>query len=112
MKFLIDHNLSPTLVHHLKDHYPGSMHTSELGFDRTPDHDLWQHAKANGFSILTKDTDFEQLSLLRGAPPKVVWLRIGNASTQVVRDLLNAHRTDIVAFLNDEERSLLALGLG
>jgi predicted nuclease of predicted toxin-antitoxin system len=36
------------------------------------------------FSILTKDTDFEKYSILRGAPPKVVWLRIGNASNKEV----------------------------
>ncbi|QQR86494.1 MAG: DUF5615 family PIN-like protein [Flavobacteriales bacterium] len=112
MKFLIDHNLSPILVHHLKDHYPGSVHTSTLGFDRTPDHDLWRYAKDNGFSILTKDTDFEQLSLLHGAPPKVIWLRIGNAPTKVVRELIDAHRDDIQAFLQDEERSFMALGPG
>ena len=112
MKFLIDHNLSPTLVRHLKDRYPGSVHTSDLGFDRTPDHSLWNYARENGCSILTKDTDFEQLSLLRGAPPKVVWLRVGNASTQGVVDLLAAHQGDIAEFLRDGERSLLALGPG
>jgi predicted nuclease of predicted toxin-antitoxin system len=109
VKLLIDHNLSPTLVVHLKDRYPGSVHTMELGFERKPDHDLWSYARDNGFTILTKDTDFEQLSLLRGAPPKVVWLRIGNSATREVLDLLHKHHRDIEEFEQDGERSLLAL---
>jgi len=56
----------------------------ELHFERTPDKGLWTYAADHGFSILTKDTDFEKYSLLRGAPPKVVWLRIGNASNKEV----------------------------
>ncbi|MBL7981003.1 MAG: DUF5615 family PIN-like protein [Flavobacteriales bacterium] len=109
MKFLIDHNLSPKLVQHLAEGFPGSAHTTELGFDRTPDHDLWRYAAEHGFHILTKDTDYEQISMLRGAPPKVVWLRIGNAPTSAVVALLSKYRSEIVAFLLDEERSLLAL---
>ena len=109
MKFLIDHNLSPRLVHHLANAFPGSVHTSDLGFDRTPDHDLWRYAKEHGFGILTKDTDYEQLSILRGAPPKVVWLRIGNSTTHDVLGLLQKHHHAILEFLRDEERSLMAL---
>jgi predicted nuclease of predicted toxin-antitoxin system len=82
----------------------------ELGFDRTADHALWHYAREEGFSILTKDTDFEQLSLLRGAPPKVIWLRIGNCTTRQVLALLNSHHADIAVFHEDTERSLLALG--
>ena len=70
MKFLIDHNLSPKLVKHLAGTFPGCVHTENLGFGRTSDQDLWRYARENGFSILTKDTDYEQLSMLRGAPPK------------------------------------------
>jgi predicted nuclease of predicted toxin-antitoxin system len=109
VKFLIDHNLSPTLARHLEDRYPGSVHTMELGFDRTADHALWHYAREEGFSILTKDTDFEQLSLLRGAPPKVIWLRIGNCTTGQVLALLDRHHSDIGDFNRDTERSLLAL---
>lgn len=109
MKFLIDHNLSPKLVKHLAGTFPGCVHTENLGFGRTSDQDLWQYARENGFSILTKDTDYEQLSMLRGAPPKVIWLRIGNAPTRRVIEVLAKHHLAIVDFLKDEERSLLAI---
>jgi len=111
VKFLIDHNLSPKLVHHLKDSYPGSVHTADIGFDRTPDQELWKYAAQHGFHILTKDTDYEQISMLKGAPPKVVWLRIGNAPTRTVLMVLDSYRTEIEQFLYDDERTLLALSL-
>ena len=109
MSFLIDHKLSPRLVDHLGDRYPGTVHTRDLGFERIPDMEVWRHAAAQGHHILTKDTDFEQLSMLHGAPPKVVWLRVGNASTQAVITLLDRHQQEIADLLEDEERSLLAL---
>lgn len=109
MKFIVDHNLSPKLVPHLADRFPGTVHTLDLGFDRTTDHELWRFAKENDFHVLTKDTDFERLGLLRGAPPKVIWLRVGNAPTHAVLELLDKHHADIVTFLNSEEGSVLAL---
>ncbi len=110
MKFLVDHNLSPKLTHFLEPWFPGSVHTMELGFERSPDHDLWAYAAEHGFSILTKDTDFEKYSLLRGAPPKVVWLRIGNATNNVVMQLIGDNVEAIKLFLASEESALMALG--
>lgn len=31
--------------------------------------------------VVSKDSDFRQLAFLFGPPPKVMWLRVGNAST-------------------------------
>lgn len=110
MKLLIDHNLSPRLAQHLQASYPGSMHTMELGLDKAPDRWIWEYAATNGFSILTKDTDFQQLSILRGAPPKVIWVRVGNAPTQAVIELLTKYSDGIQDFLNDPEQAALVLG--
>jgi predicted nuclease of predicted toxin-antitoxin system len=49
------------------------------------------------------------MSFLRGAPPKVVWLRIGNAPTQAVVDLLRSRIADIEYFVRDAETALLAV---
>ena len=111
MKFLIDHNLSPKLVKELQETFPGTLHTLDLQFDRTPDIEIWKYAIENEYHILTKDTDFEQLSMLCGTPPKVVWLRIGNAPTTTVKDVLRKYLDEIMEFLNAPERSLLALSL-
>jgi predicted nuclease of predicted toxin-antitoxin system len=55
---------------------------------------------------VTKDEDFH--SVLRGAPPKVIWLRLGNASTEDVARLLRERREDIYRFAGQDEATFLA----
>ena len=62
-----------------------------------------------GFAIASKDSDFQQRAVLRGHPPKVVWVRLGNCSTEDVADLLRTHLTDLLAFESDPAASFLAL---
>ena len=59
--------------------------------------------------IVSKDNDFAELAVLRGAPPKVIWLRIGNCSSRAVERLLRAQATLIDEFANDAERVVLEL---
>jgi predicted nuclease of predicted toxin-antitoxin system len=56
-----------------------------------------------------KDNDFRQLSFLRGAPPKVVWLRIGNSPTKAVVELLRSRKADLESFARDAETALLTI---
>lgn len=74
-----------------------------------PDDDVWSYARKHGLGLVSKDNDFRQLSFLRGAPPKVVWLRIGNAPTQAVVDLLGFRKADIESFVRDTDTSLLTI---
>ena len=77
MKLLFDQNLSPRLLHLLADIYAQSIHVREVGLHDADDLVVWEYAKANGFAIVSKDSDFQQRSLLEGAPPKFIWLRVG-----------------------------------
>jgi predicted nuclease of predicted toxin-antitoxin system len=108
-RLLFDENLSSRLVKLLAEHFPQSAHVDELGLRGQPDADLWNHARDFGFVLVSKDNDFRQLSFLRGAPPKVVWLRIGNAPTNAVADLLRARKTDLEVFVLDPETSLITI---
>lgn len=110
MKFIVDHNLPPRLARLLEQHFRGTRHTLDLDFDRMPDTELWQYAKDNGFHLITKDGDHFQLSLLKGAPPKVVWVRIGNAPASSVLELIKRHLDTIEDFLNEDGPTVLALG--
>jgi predicted nuclease of predicted toxin-antitoxin system len=47
--------------------------------------------------------------LLRGAPPKVIWLVVGNTSTADILRILLAHATAIEAFITEPITSLLTL---
>jgi predicted nuclease of predicted toxin-antitoxin system len=59
----------------------------------------------------TVDNDFRQLSFLHGAPPKVIWLSVGNAVTETILRFLRTQHIEIQAFEADEEASLLVLTL-
>lgn len=64
MKLLFDQNLSPRLVNRLTTDYPHSAHVSTLGLDQALDIDVWIYARDNGFTIVTKDADFSDMSVL------------------------------------------------
>ena len=112
MKFLLDQNLSPGLVGDLIALYPGSAHVRQFGLERASDGLVWDHARASGFTLLSKDSDFIQLSFLLGAPPKVVHLRAGNCSTREVLHMVLAHRARLMEFEADAQAALLVLGRG
>lgn len=51
------------------------------------------------------------MSFLKGSPPKVVWLSVGNAGTDVIAQLLLDSREHIAAFISAPEEALLVLEL-
>jgi predicted nuclease of predicted toxin-antitoxin system len=75
MKLLFDHHLSHKLIKRLADVFPDSTQTRLLGMARSDDPVIWEHAKQNGFIVVTLDSDFYDLSVLRGHPPKLIWVR-------------------------------------
>jgi predicted nuclease of predicted toxin-antitoxin system len=109
VKLLFDHNLSPRLVRLLADVYPGSEHVYNLEMDKASDSDIWSFSGQNGWTIVTKDADFHQRSLLLGQPPKVIWLRLGNCSVSVVAALLRERYITIRYFYDDPDAAFLAL---
>jgi predicted nuclease of predicted toxin-antitoxin system len=109
VKLLFDQNLSPKLVNRLADLFPGSDHVQSAGLDRADDDRVWEHARLNGFAIVTKDADYNNLSVLRGSPPKVIWLQLGNCTTAQVEAVFRARFADIEAFENDPPVGTLLL---
>ena len=109
MKLLFDQNVSPRLVTGLSDMYPGSVHVRDVGLARANDAAIWGYARAHGLTIVSKDSDFHQVSFLRGPPPKVIWIRRGNCTTADIKALLRSSLTEILAFGADVEAAFLAL---
>lgn len=108
VKLLFDQNLSPRLPRLLSDLYPGSAHVREVGLRDAGDAAIWEYARQQGFAIVSKDSDFQQQSLLFGQPPKFIWLRVGNCSAQQVLDLLRNYAPALKGFaLNMEESHLM-----
>lgn len=109
MKLLFDQNLSSALVARLADLFPGSTHVKSLGMMSADDVAIWSYAAQNGFTIVSKDSDFQQRSLLLGAPPKVVWLRVGNCPTGLIEKILGDRSVELHSFDTDPKQSLLVL---
>ncbi len=109
VKLLFDQNLSPKLVRRLSDLYPNSDHLDLLGLGTAEDTLVWGHAKDNGFVVVTKDADFADLSVLRGFPPKIVWIRRGNCSTTDIENLLRDHNSEIEDLATDSTSGILTL---
>jgi predicted nuclease of predicted toxin-antitoxin system len=103
MKLLFDHNLSPRLVRNFADLYPNSQHVFLLEMDsaeptlreRDDDLKIWEYASQKDYTIVPRDSDYNDLSLVRGFPPKVIWIRRGNCSTSEIESLLRSATSDI-----------------
>ena len=109
MKLLFDQNLSRTLVVRLRDVFPDSEHVAALDLDTATDREIWDYAREHGYVVASKDSDFRQLAFLYGPPPKVVWLRVGNASTATILRLILDHAAAIEVFGATEDEALLVV---
>ncbi len=79
--------------------------------ERLTDFNIWQFAKSNNYSILTFDEDFSELQNLYAFPPKIIWLRIGNASTNDIKTILLDKEPEIIDFLNNDELGVFEIYL-
>ncbi len=109
MKLLLDQNISWRLCDRLADLYPASEHVRNIGLIEAEDSDIWDHAKKNGYVIVSKDIDFQQRCLLFGHPPKVVWLRVGNCPVDKIEQLLRRFSVALHTFDKDQTRSYLMI---
>ncbi len=110
MKLLFDENLPQALVASLDDLYPGSEHVLTAGLGGSGDGAVWSYAGLHGLTIVSKDSDFFNRSVLSGAPPKVIWIRRGNCSTTEIEHLLRSRHGAITGFLNQDRETCLVLG--
>lgn len=109
MKLLFDENLSPRLARLLVDVFPNSIHVRDIDLEAADDPLVWEYARDNGLTLVSKDSDMHQRSFVFGPPPKVIWVRLGNCSTLQVEGLLRLHFDSIKAFHEDDYASFLSL---
>jgi predicted nuclease of predicted toxin-antitoxin system len=109
VKLLLDENLSHRIVQKIADLYPGSSHVKDCNLLNADDESVWKFAIQNGFAIVSKDSDFHQRSLLRGHPPKFIYLRDGNCSTTRITEILRRESQVIEDFASRKQESMLIL---
>lgn len=109
MKLLLDENLSRRIVPFLQDLYPGSTQVALIGLEQAEDRIIWNYAKDNGYVIVSRDADFEELSTFLGQPPQVIWLRVSNQSKAAILNLLVSNQRAILSALQDEQHACIQL---
>jgi predicted nuclease of predicted toxin-antitoxin system len=109
VKALIDQNLSFRLVDVLVPRFPGSCHVRDVALAGEDDERIWRFARDEGFRILTKDNDFLARALVRGHPPQVIQVCLGNASTQQIEAVLQTRMDDIERFAAEDRESVFLL---
>jgi predicted nuclease of predicted toxin-antitoxin system len=109
VKLLLDQNISYRLVKKIESLFPGSEQVVTLGLQNKPDRLIWEFAKKEGFTILTFDSDFYELSLTQGHPPKLIWIKSGNVTTNNLLKLLSGKASQVQNFADDSELSCLEI---
>jgi len=109
VKLLFDENLPPRLAEVLQSEFPGSVHVHSCGLESADDEAIWEYAVRGSFAIVSKDSDFQERSVLRGSPPKVIWLRIPNSSTTEIAAWIRGALPVNLEFIADPDETLLVL---
>jgi predicted nuclease of predicted toxin-antitoxin system len=77
--------------------------------DRDEDITIWEYARQHNYTIVTRDSDYNDLSLVRRFPPKVIWIRRGNCSTREIENMLRAATSDIQEFFQNPDLGIITL---
>ena len=102
MKLLFDQNISFRLVKKLKDIFSNAKQVRELGLENSTDSEIFDYAKKNDYSIVTFDSDFCDLNIIRGFPPKIIWIRTGNTTTKNLELIIRRKSETIKTFLKED----------
>ena len=73
-KYLIDVNLPRRFSLWAGEDYE---HVYQIN-DEWKDSQIWNYAKKNNLTIVTKDTDFSDIILINDPPPRVIHIKYGN----------------------------------
>ena len=103
MKLLFDQNISFRVIKGIIDLYPDAKQVRELNLENASDREIWSFANQEGYTIVTFDSDFYDLTLIRGIPPKIIWLRLGNTNTADIITTFRENIDLIQEFLTDPE---------
>jgi len=103
MKLLFDQNISYRVTKRLQGFYTGCKHVSDCCLMDCDDPDIWQYAKDNDYVIVTFDSDFYDISIINGHPPKVIWIRTGNLTTIEIVQLMIQNQKTITSFTEVED---------
>jgi len=109
MKLLFDENISFKLCKRLEDIYPNSTHVRFVNLENKDDSEIWQFAKKENYIIVTQDSDYNDMSILKGFPAYVVWIKTGNSLVSEIENTLRTHSITIRAFFDNQSIGLIEI---
>lgn len=102
LQFIIDTQLPYTLVKRLKALGADAIHTTYfLDGHLLDDVKIIEIAIKQERIVLTKDSDFQDNFLLKGAPPKVLLLKLGNISNKDLFKIIESVYTMVEQLFKD-----------
>jgi predicted nuclease of predicted toxin-antitoxin system len=82
----LDNHISPIIAKWIMDETGYIVKSSyTLKLDGLSDLEIYEKAKSSGnVIIISKDTDLDQIISLKGSPPKLLLIKIGNCDNRIV----------------------------
>jgi predicted nuclease of predicted toxin-antitoxin system len=112
ISLLVDANISWRIIDRLVPFFERILHVNQTELAQpASDIEIWDYARKNDLTILTLDEDFEQLSIFKGFPPKVILLRGRNRSTAELVAILSSYLIEIDSFVENQNTGLLELSV-
>ena len=109
MNLLLDQNISFRVVTLLTNTFTKVDQVRALGLENASDIEIWSYALENNYTIVTSDSDFIDLATLKGAPPKIIWLRFGNSSNLKIANKLIHNAEAILNFIDTAQLDIAFL---
>ena len=81
----------------------------DIGLRDATDRAVFDAAKNANAVLISKDSDFVELVMRLGAPPKLIWLTCGNVSNTALQELFSAKLREAVQLLDGGE-TIVELG--
>lgn len=107
MKLLFDQNISFRIIKKLQDYFSGCLYVSDCKLSDCEDTEIQEYAKENDYAIVTFGSDFYDISIINGHPPKIIWIRTGNLTTRQIVQLMIENQeandlsdADLISFLD------------
>lgn len=92
MIFLLNMNVSPRLLHHLKNEGHNGWHVAELKMQRATDRQILKFAEEKDAVLLTCDLDYGEIIAIEGKKkPSLILFRTSNIHPDHLSKLLKAY---------------------
>lgn len=103
MRLIFDQNISHRIIKELPKRFSTSTTVKREGLINANDKEIWEFAKNSNLTIVTQDSAFNDLNAFYGFPPKVIWVRLGNLSTNQIAKIILDQEDEILNFINNND---------